>query len=175
MDDSLRGVSNEHIIGSNMFTNRWNLALFAIAVLAAARANAATCESLASLTLPETTVTSAQTVAAGAFSMPGGGFMPMPVSPKSLPAFCRVAATLRPSKDSDIKIEVWLPVSGWNGKFQARGQRRLGRVISYPALWRRFARGYAAASTDTGHAARQRQLRSGPSREGDRLWLSRGA
>jgi hypothetical protein len=26
--------------------------------------------------------------------------------------FCRVAATLRPSGDSDIKIEIWLPLAG---------------------------------------------------------------
>jgi hypothetical protein len=29
---------------------------------------------------------------------------------KQLPAFCRVAATLTPSTDSDIRIEVWMPV-----------------------------------------------------------------
>ena len=40
---------------------------------------------------------------------------------KDVPAFCRVAATLNPSSDSDIKIEVWMPATGWNGKFQAVG------------------------------------------------------
>jgi feruloyl esterase len=29
-----------------------------------------------------------------------------------------VAATLTPSSDSDIKIEVWLPAQAWNGKFK---------------------------------------------------------
>src|SRR5271156_1914549 len=106
MDHPLRGVSQGHIIDSNM-PNRWLLT--ALFVTTVSHASAATCESLASLPLPETTISSAQTVAAGAFTMPGGGFMPSPISPKTLPAFCRVAATLRPSKDSDIKIEVWLP------------------------------------------------------------------
>jgi feruloyl esterase len=72
------------------------------------------CEGLSSLSLPNATIIAVHTVAAGAFTPPGAvgngeGF-------KKLPSFCRIAATLRPSNDSDIKIEVWLPVSGWNGK-----------------------------------------------------------
>ena len=119
--------------------------------LSGAQAAAATCESLATLALPDTTITMAQTVAAGAFVMPGGGFMPSPISPKSLPAFCRVAATLRPSKDSDIKIEVWLPSDGWNGKFQGVGNGGWTGSITYPALMEALQKGYASASTDTGH------------------------
>ncbi len=42
---------------------------------------------------------------------------------KGLTGFCGVAATLKPSSDSDIKIDVWMPLSGWNGKFQAVGNR----------------------------------------------------
>src|SRR5579871_6851380 len=90
--------------------------------LVAAPAWSATCESLASLTLANATVTLAQSVGAGEFMQPGRPFggTPAPVvAYKELPAFCRVAATLKPSDDSDIKIEVWLPASGWNGKFQA--------------------------------------------------------
>ncbi len=71
----------------------------------------------------------------------------------SLPEFCRVAATLRPSPDSDIKIEVWMPASGWNGKFQAVGNGGWAGTISYPAMATVLARGYATASTDTGHAS----------------------
>jgi feruloyl esterase len=130
--------------------NRWILTVLFIAT--ASRGIAATCESLASLALPETTITSAQTVVAGAFTMPGGGFMPSPISPKTLPAFCRVAATLRPSKDSDIKIEVWLPSDGWNGKFQGVGNGGWTGSITYPALMAALQKGYASASTDTGHA-----------------------
>ena len=40
---------------------------------------------------------------------------------KDLPEYCRVTATLRPSADSDIKVEVWLPTNGWNGKLLAVG------------------------------------------------------
>ena len=66
-------------------------------------------------------------------------------------AFCRVAATLKPSSDSDIKIEVWLPASGWNGKFQAVGNGAFNGTIGYAAMAAALARGYATASTDTGH------------------------
>jgi len=60
---------------------------------------ATSCEGLAMLKLPNTTITLAQTVAAGAFTPPagtrGGQF-------NDLPAFCRVQATLKPSSDSAI-------------------------------------------------------------------------
>jgi feruloyl esterase len=111
---------------------------------------AGSCEDLASLSLPNTTITLAQPVAAGELSVPGGRGG-APVSYKDLPAFCRVAATLRPSSDSDIKIEVWLPSSGWNGKFQAVGNGGWAGVISYRELSEGVRRGYATASTDTGH------------------------
>jgi hypothetical protein len=71
---------------------------------------------------------------------------------KTLPAFCRAAATLMPSPDSDIRIEVWLPAENWNVKFQAVGNSGWGGYISYPAMARALAHGYATASTDTGHA-----------------------
>jgi len=86
-------------------------------------AGATSCESLSSLVLPNTTITSSQAVAAGGFMPPaspgraggsGGGGQAF----AELPAFCRVAATLKPSSDSDIRVEVWLPAEGWNGKFE---------------------------------------------------------
>src|SRR5712671_3899552 len=124
-----------------------------------ATAFAATCESVATLALPNATITMAQPVAAGAFTVPGaragrGNSM------ANLPAFCRVAATLTPSSDSDIKIEVWLPASaqgsgaagsGWNGKLQAVGNGAWAGNISYPAMATALAAGYGTVSTDTGH------------------------
>ena len=65
--------------------------------------------------------------------------------------FCRVAATLTPSSDSDIKIEVWLPASGWNGKFQAVGNGGWNGNVPYAALANAVIAGYATAGTDTGH------------------------
>jgi feruloyl esterase len=122
---------------------------------------AQSCESLARLKLPNATITLAQAVASGAFTPPipaaGAAASAPPAAEtfRDLPAFCRVAATLKPSSDSDIKIEVWMPTSGWNGKFQAVGNGGWAGTISYLAPGRSLAsalrRGYATASTDTGH------------------------
>ena len=125
---------------------------------------AATCESLSSLSLPETTITIAQTVGPGQFAWPhdfvgwkGCLFQPCPLPDepgdafKSLPIFCRIAATLKPTSDSDIKIEIWMPVSGWNGKFIGVGNGGWWGAISYADMGVALARGYAAASTNTGH------------------------
>jgi feruloyl esterase len=69
-----------------------------------------------------------------------------------LPAYCRVAATLRPTSDSEIKIEVWLPeAAAWNGKFKGTGNGGWGGAIEPGELAGAVQRGYAAASTDTGH------------------------
>ena len=67
-------------------------------------------------------------------------------------AHCRVAATLKPSADSAIDIEVWLPESSaWNGKFQMVGNGGWAGTISYGAMANAVEEGYATASTDTGH------------------------
>lgn len=113
--------------------------------------SAAACERLAaSLALPHSTVTSAEAVAAGAFTPPAGGANAERAA-AGLPAFCRVALTITPSSDSDIRSEVWLPLSGWNGKFLQVGNGGWGGSIQYAALADSLRRGYAAASTDTGH------------------------
>ena len=129
--------------------------VLSIVVLTPAPALAASCESLASLTLPDGTITLAQTVAAGSFTPPaagrGGRGAPPAEVLKSLPAFCRVAAILKPTSDSVINIEVWLPATGWNGKFQAVGNGGWTGSIAYPAMMAALGRGYATSSTDTGH------------------------
>jgi feruloyl esterase len=109
--------------------------------------DAAACSRLASLTLPNAKVISAQAVAAGQFKPPSGNS----AAYASLPAFCRVALTLTPSSDSDIKSEVWLPMSGWNGKFLMVGNGGWSGAVSYGAMAEPLRRGYASASTDTGH------------------------
>ena len=93
-------------------------------------------------------------MAAGAFSPPGPARQGGAATQRAfatLPAFCRVAATLTPSSDSDIKIEVWLPAAKWNGKFQAVGNGGWAGTISYTAMAAAVSAGYATASTDTGH------------------------
>src|SRR5262249_5223350 len=113
----------------------------------------AECEKLSALSLPSTTITKAGKVEAGAFPPPPN---PNPNAPQGNPfarlrAFCRVAATIRPVSDSEIKIEVWMPAEGWNGKFMGVGNGGWSGAIVYPGLAGSVARGYAAASTNTGH------------------------
>jgi tannase/feruloyl esterase len=113
------------------------------------------CEHLAQLALPNTQISSAQTVAAGAFTPPSGGaeWMAAPASfYKQLPAFCHVTALAKPTSDSDIRIEVWLPAAGWNGKFRGQGNGGFAGEIDYRALGVAILQGYATAATDTGHA-----------------------
>lgn len=103
------------------------------------------CAGLARLGLPETTITIAEEVTAGAFQPPGGQGL------KGLPAFCRVAGVIKPSSDSDIRFEAWMPAMGWNSKFQGVGNGGFAGSISYGGLADAVRNGYAAASTDTGH------------------------
>jgi hypothetical protein len=119
---------------------------FLLWLVAAVSAGAAprTCESLTQLALPDTTITSAAT-ASGTLTPTGGS----PIA--DLPAFCRVVGVIRPSTDSHIEFEVWLPTTGWNGKFQGIGNGGFAGAISYDMLAHAVRRGYAAASTDTGH------------------------
>jgi feruloyl esterase len=111
----------------------------------AGAADAVTCESLASLDLPETTITAAQSIPAGTYTAPNGQVF------TNMPAFCRVAATLVPTSDSDIGIEVWMPSSTWNGKFEGVGNGGFAGTINYTDLAPNVSLGYATASTDTGH------------------------
>jgi feruloyl esterase len=127
--------------------------LLPIAALAAPTGGSV-CENLAKASLPNVTINSAETVAAGTFAPPPspGPFKPNMALFQSLPSFCRVMATLTPSSDSDIKIEVWLPSSGWNNDFQAIGNGGWNGTIGYDALAEGVKRGFATSATDTGHA-----------------------
>jgi feruloyl esterase len=121
-----------------------------VVVMAAAALlqQAPACESLKTLSLPRATITAAEFVAAGAAS-PGRGGRGAPAAP--LPAHCRVAATLKPSADSHIEMELWLPTDTWNGKFLAVGNGGWAGSISTDAMATGLRRGYATASNDTGH------------------------
>ena len=113
-------------------------------------------------------------MAPGAFAPPGpaarGGGPGQAFA--GLPAFCRVAATLTPSSDSDIKIEVWLPISGWNGKFQAVGNGAWQGSIGYAAMAEALATRVRDELYRYRSRRRKRQLRNGASREGDRFRVS---
>jgi feruloyl esterase len=111
------------------------------------------CDHLSRAKIPNTTITLAQQVAAGEFQGPPAPFSGADLTPlyKSLPAFCRVVAEAKPTSDSDIKLEVWLPASGWNGKLQGLGNGGFAGLIDTGGLGMALKAGYAATATDAGH------------------------
>ena len=108
----------------------------------------ASCERLAAQALPDTTIAAAEAVTAGAFTPPGST-NPM----TGLPPFCRVAGVIAPTRESRILFEVWMPLEKWNGKFAGVGNGGWAGTISFGALGDQLRRGYATASTNTGHEA----------------------
>ncbi len=109
---------------------------------------AARCEDLVNLKLPDTTIKSATSVAAGAFSGPDK------VAHPELPAFCRVVAAVRSAPDSDIAVEVWLPSEPWARVFHGNGNGGFAGLLAsgYPGMAAGLGRGYATATTDMGTA-----------------------
>jgi feruloyl esterase len=121
--------------------------LSALLLAAWASTQAQSCKSLAKLSSPAVSITLSDVTQAGAFTIPGT-INAIP----NLPPFCRIAAKLKPTTDSDIGIEVWLPLTGWNGKYLALGSGGWGGSIAYRQLADALRRGYAASATDDGHS-----------------------
>jgi len=107
------------------------------------------CEALANLQLADTTITNAVLVDKGAAS----AALRLPVGP-DLPAFCRVIAHVRSAPDSDIGVEVWLPIGAWAGVFHGNGNGGFAGTLQagYGSMLSGLQRGYATATTDTGTA-----------------------
>lgn len=121
---------------------------------AAPRAADDPCAKLMDLKLPETTITVAESlnnpevrpsgvVVHGVWKTPKSAHGQTTVSTN----FCRVAGVIDPA----INFEVWMPLEGWNGKFNGVGNGALAGGINYPAMVAPLAQGYAVMSTDTGH------------------------
>src|SRR5438552_3201675 len=96
-------------------------------------------------------IASAAIVPAGDFVTPGGQTL------TRLPAFCRAIGVSKPTADSHISFEVWLPTDTWNGRFLSSGEGGYAGTLNYTrsgldgGLDELIRRGYATASTDTGH------------------------
>src|SRR5262245_1606761 len=132
----------------------------ALLVLATA---ATPCESLATLKFADAAIVTAAIVPEGPPPARGSGApgargaagraTPGSASPANIPAHCRVQMVLKPSSDSLINMELWLPIQNWNGKFMGVGSGGFagsiqGVTSEMPDALRR---GYATAGTDTGH------------------------
>jgi feruloyl esterase len=131
---------------------RWVAALasmLALALAFPAAATAATCESLVvNLALTGTTVTAAATVPGPSYTAPDG------ITYTNVPSFCKVSAVLVPTSDSFINVELWMPTSGWNGKFEGIGNGGYAGTIALgvPAMIAGLQSGFAVATTDMGTA-----------------------
>jgi Tannase and feruloyl esterase len=126
--------------------------LYALAGLFQSRGLARqSCQSLSRLKLPDTTITMAVPVPAGALALtnPFSGYR----YSVNVPAMCRVAGTIKPAADSDIRFEVWMPSQTWNGRFDGVGNGAFAGFIYDGELAFLVRAGFAAAATDTGHSA----------------------
>ena len=120
-----------------------------------ARSRADACKGLSQLDLPEARVVSADAVPAGTFTPPPNAspwLVGDPAFYKTLAVFCRAVVKATPSADSDIQIEVWMPVAGWNGKLRSQGNGGFAGEIDLGAMAAAVSRGYATAGTNTGHS-----------------------
>jgi feruloyl esterase len=116
-------------------------------------ARAMPCIDLIKLNLPDTRIDAATVVPAGPLSAISGSTAVAPTcssdnAAPQLPALCRVQGTIGPGQ---IKFEVWLPLEGWNGKFQGLGNHGFAGNIEYTDMAPELLKGYAVAGTDTGH------------------------
>lgn len=135
-----------------------SLALAGIGMIALAGfampALAGDCENLTQLKFPDTHISMAQSVAAGAFTPPVPGWAKRFQQPAAIPvAFCRVTGELHPTSDSNIKFELWLPATGWTGRYESVGNGGFAGSIRYDSMRNPLLGGSAVASTDDGHDA----------------------
>jgi len=89
-----------------------------------------------------------QDITSGSYT-PAGSTTPI----TGLPPFCRVALDISSTGDasqSQILVEVWLPESGWNGRYLGTGNGGFAGAISATALAGGLVEGYAVANTDMG-------------------------
>lgn len=105
------------------------------------------CSRLASVAYPGLEILSARRMPAGRFAAGDGqGF--------DVPASCRLVGVARPTADSQVGIELWLP-DGWNGRYSQLGNGGFAGNIDEASLANEIRRGNAAGMSDTGHKASQ--------------------
>lgn len=106
--------------------------------------HAADCAGIKALKLADATITTAETT-----TDVEGPHVDPPAH--GLPEFCRVTGLLRPTADSEIQFEVWLPAGGWNGRFLGVGNGGFAGSIYYRQMAGNLRRGFATAGSDAGH------------------------
>jgi feruloyl esterase len=110
------------------------------------------CAGLKTLSLKHAEVVSATLVESHPFQKPSSVPASYRLPAATVPAHCEVHGIARPTSDSEIRFEVWLPSPAvWNGKYLQRGNGGWAGSIWFWALITPVARGYAVAATDDGH------------------------
>lgn len=83
--------------------------------------------------------------------------------PETVPLFCRVQVVDRPSDDSEIRTELWLPLKEWNGRLRAQGNGGFAGTFYLDAMVETVRQGYATVGTDTGHVGGRAEFALGHS------------
>lgn len=111
----------------------------------AAAAATPQCPAAIDIAVPDVRIVAATPVDAGS------GFRPPDRRASAVDiGFCRIEGVI----EKEIGFELWLPLSGeWNGKLLTGGVGGQAGSYNYREMARGIARGYATASTDTGHKA----------------------
>src|SRR5438105_2505741 len=106
-------------------------------------AHAVDCSSLISVTSDSSTMTAADSIIPPATI--GGAAVAVP--------FCRVQGTARPTSDSEIKFEVWLPptASAWTGRMKVNGTGGYAGATPYARLAQDVGDGFVSAGSNMGH------------------------
>jgi imidazolonepropionase-like amidohydrolase len=105
------------------------------------------CSGLGTVRLAQGRVMSAQDAAASSLQEAASPARDRRAMTIPVPAHCVVSAQLRPARGANIRLQVWLPDSGWNGSLLVQGS---GNAVPERALSGPLAQGYAVATSDTG-------------------------
>ena len=149
--------------------------LTSLMIVTAEAADQESCAILAQQTYAKVTITSAVFMndPQGFPLPPTPGMFGTPAGQKTMAQFCRVVGYIEPVKNSHIRFEVWLPPADqWNNRYFGVGNPAFEGAIKYQGLKNAVEKGYATASTDTGHDDPGHQWATGqPERLAD--WVHR--
>jgi feruloyl esterase len=112
---------------------------------------ASACSGLRTAQIADTEITAAERVSGTTFKLPSDWDPALNAYLRDLPTFCRVVGVIRPTSDSAIGFELWLP-DQWNGRYLQVGNVGFAGTIIDSGLIQGLQNGFAVSGTDDGHA-----------------------